>query len=171
VKKLPAKNKRHLDIHTKIVRTTLPKFAERLREKHTISDYNRKPFAIQVLKEWRRVKIVPDLMLIMPSGDRILVEVANPRDPKRFIGELVYPRLLGYCRVISAVFMFVLYPAKKTGVQARVTQQSWMLADAFASKVPYLASPWTKSEEANYLNLESFIKHTAFPKKSMTQTR
>ena len=171
VEELPAKNNRHLDLHTKSVSTTLPKFAKRLREEHTISDYNHKPCALQVFKEWRRVRIMPDLMLIMPSEDRILVEVANPRDPKRFIGELVYPRLLGYCGLISAVFMFVLYPAKQTGVQDRVMQQSWMLADVFESKVPYVAFPWAKSEEINYLNLESFIKHTAFPKNCVMQTR
>jgi hypothetical protein len=162
--RLPTKKNRHLDLHAQIVGKTLLEFAERLREEHIISDYNHKSCAIQVFKEWQRVKIIPDIMLIMPSGDRILVEVANPRDPKRFIGELLYPRLLGYCGLISAVVMFMLDPVKQAGVQERVTQQSWMLADVFESKVPYVALPWAKSEEINYLNLESFIKHTALRK-------
>jgi len=147
-------------MHKEIVNKILPRFAKRLKKEQTISGYGRQPFRIPVLNEWYPVEIRPDLILIMSNDERILVEVANSRDPKRFIGELVYPRLLGYCEQISGAFIFILCPTKRSQVHKRVVAQSWILADTLKTKIPYETCPWTKSEEANYMNLQSFLKTT-----------
>ena len=149
-----------VNMHKEIVNKILPRFAERLKKEQIISGYGRQLFRIRILNEWHPVEIRPDLILFMSNNERILVEVANPREPKRFIGELVYPRLLGYCEQISAAFIFILCPTKRSQVHKRVMLQSWILADTLKTKIPYMSFPWAESEEVNYKNLQSFLKTT-----------
>jgi hypothetical protein len=159
------------NMHGEIVSKIIPRFAERLKKEQVISDYGRQHFEIRVFNAWCPVKIRPDLILFMSNSERILVEVANPRDPKRFIGELVYPRLLGCCEQISAVFIFILCPTKRSQVHKRVLLQSWMLADTLKTKIPCVTFSWTESEEVNYKNLQFFLKTTyPYSKNKMSVT-
>lgn len=100
------------DLHNKIVDKILPQCAERLRKQGVISAYDREYFKIQPVKEWARVEIRPDLVLHLPDKRKVLIEIANPEKPKRFIGELVYPHILGHHDEIGAAILFILqrYP-------------------------------------------------------------
>ena len=147
-------------MHVHVVGKILPDFAERLKVEKVVSDYNRRPFMIRLFEEFPAIRILPDLVLVMPDGERVLVEVANPRDPKRFIGELVYPRLLSHCQLISAAVFFILSPSKQTQVDKRVLSQSWVAADIIKAKTVFIAYPWVESEDINFNNLKSFLKTT-----------
>jgi len=82
------------DSHSEIVTKVLPSLAEKLRGEGVISSYDRRPFRIQLFDDTPAFRINPDLVLYMPDERKVLIEVANPRDPKRFIGELLYPQIL-----------------------------------------------------------------------------
>jgi len=82
------------DSHSEIVTKVLPSLAEKLRGEGVISSYDRRPFMIQLFDDKPAFRINPDLVLYMPDERKVLIEVANPRDPKRFIGELLYPQIL-----------------------------------------------------------------------------
>jgi uncharacterized protein YlzI (FlbEa/FlbD family) len=78
-----------------------------------ILDYGDKQEEIPISKDLPEIIIRPDLVLHMPNGKKILVEVANPRDPKRFIGEIIYPKILLYHKKITAALVFVLDPEEQ----------------------------------------------------------
>jgi len=100
------------DLHKKIVDEILPRLAEKLKQEGIISDYNRRQEKIpfETLPE---IKINPDLVLDLPNRKKIIIEVANPKDPKRFIGELIYPKILIYYERITAAMVFVLNPQEQ----------------------------------------------------------
>ena len=95
-------------LHGKIVYEILPKVAERLKKEGVISSYDRKQFSIPLVKGSVPITINPDLVVYLPDNRKVVVEITNPRKPKRFIGELVYPHFLGYLKRIEAAIVFVL---------------------------------------------------------------
>jgi len=72
-----------------------------LEKEGIISSHNRRPFKIPLVKGWPPIKIIPNLVVHLPNGEKVLVEIANPRDPKRFLGEIVYPHLLRHHKKIK----------------------------------------------------------------------
>lgn len=77
-------------VHDSIVEKTLPRFAENLKREGVISDYTREVLRVKgvALPKERKFTIKPDLLMILPDAKRFLVEIVNPKDPKRLMGEL-----------------------------------------------------------------------------------
>ena len=120
-------------MHDQIVDEILPSFAQKLKVEKVISSYDRTPFKIQLFEDWTHFAIVPDLIVYLPTGEKVLVEVANPKEAKRLIGEMVYPRILGVLKMISAAIIFVLDSQANKKIQLR----SWVLSEACPAPVPF----------------------------------
>ena len=96
------------NLHQEIVEETLPRFAEHLQQEDVISGYNRENFKITFRENLTPIVIKPDIVLVLPDEKRFLVEVVNPRDPKRLMGELACVQLLGSHNLIDAAIVFLL---------------------------------------------------------------
>jgi hypothetical protein len=142
-------------LHHTIVNKILPRIAKKLKQEGSISDSNRKQFKIPVLEELEPFTITPDRVLQLPDGKKVLVEVANPTDPKRFIGELVYPKILTERKEIQAFFMFVLNPEDRRKHTRSLTQT--MIVSQLIGKYRYRLVTWPNDEEAAYKWLKDFI--------------
>jgi hypothetical protein len=145
--------------HTEIVRKILPRFADRLRREGVIESYDRKPFTIKIW-DFPPVRIIPDLILHLHDKAKVLIEIVNPKDPKRFMGEIAYPHLLKYHKGIKATIFFVLrYHQRK---HDRGLGESLALSFVFKTSMPNVAISWPKRghEENAYKNLKGFLTIT-----------
>jgi len=145
------------NLHEKIVRKILPSFAEKLKKEAVISSYDRNPFTISLLKDRPPIKIIPDLVVHLPDGKKVLVEIANPRDPKRFLGEIVYPNFLGYYKRIAKVIIFVLHDQKQQKIHDRGFDQKTVLTQIFGKLTPTVMASWTPDETMAYHNLRYIL--------------
>lgn len=146
------------NLHEKIVRKILPSFAEKLKKEGVISSYNRTPFTISLLKDRPPIKIIPDLVIHLSDGKKVLVEIANPRDPKRFLGEIVYPHFLGYYKRIAKVIIFVLHDRKQQKIHDRGFDQKIMLTQIFGKLTHTIMASWTPDETTAYHNLRYILR-------------
>ena len=142
--------------HGKIVGEILPRFAEKLKKESVISAYDRHPFKIPFVESWPSIKIIPDLVIHLPNGEKVLVEIANPKDPKRFVGEIVYPQILGYYKEIVAAIVFVLHPQKRK-VHTRSMIQRMALAQFLRKQIPSVVASWPANEDVAYRNLKLLL--------------
>ena len=141
-------------LHYIIENVYLPRIAERLKKEGLISSYDKKQFSIPSFdKEIKFIKITPDLVLHRPNGDKILVEVANPEDPKRFVGELVYPAILKKDEQIRASLVFVIGDIKKHG---RSLTQRHIMSEMLGRYSSRFVS-YPDNEDAVYRWLKGFI--------------
>jgi len=86
-------------------------------------------------------------------------EIANPRDPKRFLGELIYPHILGYLKKITKVIVFVLHDREHQEIHDRGFSQWMVLHYIFKELIPGGTSPsWPRDEETAYHNLKYILK-------------
>jgi hypothetical protein len=115
-------NSEEQNVHYKTVYEILPEFAEKLKQEGVISDWDRKQFKIELVKAWEPIRVNPDLVLHVPDRGKVVVEIVNPSKTKRFIGELVYPHILGNLRKIKAVVFLVLHSKGRRSTRA-ITQQ------------------------------------------------
>jgi len=138
------------DVHSKIVDEILPHFAEKLKREGVISNHDRKPFTIPLAKDWPPFRIKPDLVLYLHDKKKVLVEIANPEKPKRFIGEIVYAHLLGHFKDIAAAIIFVL-PIKGQR-PTRGIVQNMMLHFILKERTPSIVIGW--SEDHAYWQLK-----------------
>jgi hypothetical protein len=154
-------------LHDKIVDEILPRFAKSLKNEGVISDFNRKTFkvkGVRLLKE-HTFSIKPDLLLILPDGKKFLVEIVNPRDPKRLMGEMVCVQLLGYQKLIDASVIFILplgpehpsAPNKGTRLSLVGTISNFP-SQIIPSQIPSMTISWSTREDFSYSNLKNFIK-------------
>lgn len=142
------------NLHYIIENDILPRIAERLKKEGLISSYDKKQFNIPSHdKEVKPITITPDLVLHHPNGDKILVEVANPEDPKRFVGELVYPAILKKYEQIRASLVFVIGDIKRHG--KRLTYRHIM--SEMLGKYSSCFVSYPHNEDAVYRWLKSFI--------------
>jgi hypothetical protein len=152
-------------MHQRIVEKTLPQFAENLKREGVVSDYNRKSFAVKgiTLLEKHTLSIRPDLLLVLPDRKRFLVEVVNPKDPKRLMGEITCVQLLGSQKLIDAAVVFILplgpeHPsAPKKGVRLSLAAAVTGLEGVICGKVPAVTISWSTKENFSYANLKNFI--------------
>jgi len=121
-----------------------------------ISDYGRKQEVIRIIKDFREIKVNPDLVLGLPNGKRILVEVANLRDPKRFIGEYIYPGLLMHYKRIVAALVFVLSQDKQEISQRSLSQTIALYQ--FLSMPRGLRTIGWSSEDNAYRVMKDFVE-------------
>jgi uncharacterized protein YlzI (FlbEa/FlbD family) len=147
-------------LHGIIVYKILPWLAEKLKREGLISDYDRKQEKIKISKDFPEIWMNPDLILHMSNGKKILVEVANPEDPKRFIGELVYPKMLLWRKKITAAMVFVLKPQeqetpKKRDLHTRSLAQIHMLYESLNMPKGSKIVTWP-GEDAAYGWLKAF---------------
>lgn len=143
--------------HGKIVREILPSFAEKLKKEAVISAYDRHPFTISLFEDRPPIKIIPDLVIHLPNGEKVLVEIANPRDPKRFLGEILYPHLLGYHKKITKVIIYVLRDPEHQRKHDRAFCQI-MLTEIFGKQVGCHMASWCPDEKIAYHNLKCILK-------------
>jgi len=144
--------------HYKIVYEILPNLAKRLEKEGVISAWNRKQFKIFLARDSEPIIIRPDLVLHLPDQRRVLAEVINPKKkPKRFVGELVYPHILGHFRRIEAVIFFVLSHGIKVQKMERSMTQEMALSRFFKKTIPDIAihSDFSQPEE-----LYRILKHS-----------
>jgi hypothetical protein len=120
-----------------------------------ISDYNRKQEQIKISEYLPEIKINPDLALDLPNGKKILVEVANPKDPKRFIGEMIYPKILIYYERITAVMVFVLNPQEQKRHKRSLSQEIVLYKSLVLPKGSMTVT-WPGEDEA-YRALKGFV--------------
>lgn len=144
------------DTHSKIVDEILPRLAEKLKREGMISDYSHKQEPIKISENLPEIRINPDLVLDLPNGKKILVEVVNPKDPKRFIGELIYPGILIHQKRIVATLFFVLNPRKQE-MQRRSLSQTIVLHEFLNIPKGSRTVGWP-GEDAAYGWLKNFVK-------------
>jgi uncharacterized protein YlzI (FlbEa/FlbD family) len=147
-------------LHGRIVYEILPRLAERLKREGLISDYDRKQEKTEISNDFPEIRMNPDLILHTSNGKKILVEVANPKDPKRFIGELVYPKMLLWRKKITAAIVFVLNPQeqetpKRTEPHMRSLSQIIMLNEFLNLPKGSIRVTWP-GEDAAYDWLKAF---------------
>ena len=135
-------NSEEENVHYRTVYRILPEFAEKLKEEGLVSRWDRNEFKLKLVKNWEPIRVHPDLTLHVPNRGKVVVEVVNPNsEPKRFIGELVYPQILGNLGRIQAAMFLVLHSKSRKSMRT-ITQQ--LSLDRFFSKktihdiVPYL---------------------------------
>jgi len=143
-------------LHGIIVYEILPRLAEKLKREGLISDYDRKQEKIEISKDFPEIRINPDLILHTSNGKKILVEVANPKDPKRFIGEVIYPKMLLWRKKITAAIVFVLNPQEQK-THERSLSQTHML-DEFLNMPKGSKGVTWPGEDAAYNQLKAFIE-------------
>jgi hypothetical protein len=142
-------------LHDDIVDVILPRIAERLKKEGLISNYDKEQFEIPSFhEEVKGVTINPDLVLHHPNGDKILVEVANLKDPKRFVGEIVYPAILQKAQQIRASLVFVIGDTKKHG---RSLNERIVISDMLGPYSSRIVS-YPNDEDAAYRWLKDFIE-------------
>jgi len=101
-----------------------------------------------------------DLVLSLPDRKKILVEVANPKDPKRFFGEIIYPQLLGYYKQIVAAMIFVLpHALDYEGIHTTRIFQTGPVKQVIKRQIPCMVISWPHKEENSYRNLKYFVKN------------
>lgn len=157
-------------MHQSIVEKTLPRYAENLKSEGVISDYTRKCFRVKgvTLLTKHEFIIKPDLLLILPDAKRFLVEIVNPKDPKRLMGEIACVQFLGSQKLIDAALVFLLplgpehpvAPNKGVRISLASTISMGATTGVIASKIPSMVTSWssgTSEEECNYGNLKSWI--------------
>jgi uncharacterized protein YlzI (FlbEa/FlbD family) len=98
------------DLHRKIVDEILPRLASKLKKEGIILDHDNEQIKIKNLP---KIRINPDRILHLSNGKNILVEIVNPEESKRFIGELVYAKILIQFQRITAALFLVLNPEKQ----------------------------------------------------------
>lgn len=147
------------DLHRKIVNEILPHFADELKREGVISTYDRKPFMIPLAEDWPPFRIYPDLVLDIPDTGKVLVEITNPKDPKRFIGEIMYPQILGYRKEIVAAIIFVLRRRRQDLMHDRGFTQMMTLSDVFKRQIRTVKASWPTSEDVAYRNLKALLTH------------
>jgi len=102
------------NLHYIIENDVLPRIARRLKKEGLILSYDKEQFNVASFdEEVKSMTITPDLVLHCSNGDKILVEVANPEDPKRLLGEIVYPAILRQDEQIQGSIVFVIGDRKK----------------------------------------------------------
>jgi hypothetical protein len=154
-------------LHEKIVGTILPAFAERLKKDGVICSYDRKPFAISLFEDSPPIRIIPDLVVHLPDRRKVLVEVANPRDPKRFLGEMVYPYLLKYHKEISRAIIYVLHDREQQRLHDRSLVLRTVLVEIFGRITPTAMASWPGDETIAYDNLKYVL--TSFARTEIDQ--
>lgn len=97
--------------HHKTVYKDLPKVAGKLKEEGLISGWDREQLKIE-LEGWNPFTVKPDLILHVPGRRKLLVEIINPDDPKRYIGEILYAHILGSFQKIGAAVFLILSGTK-----------------------------------------------------------
>jgi len=159
--------KRGSALHHQVVGVTLPQFAEKLKEENVISEYHRNTFQIrldrssEVFESARELKIKPDLVMTLPDKKNFLVEIVNPREPKRLMGELACIQLLGFHHLVDAAMVFLL-PLGVESVEApakgmRLWQGGQVADEAVKNCIPSSIASWSTREDFNYSNLKSWI--------------
>jgi hypothetical protein len=150
-------------LHGEIVEKILPQFANALKKDGIISSYDRKTFKMPISEDVDThylppLKIKPDCVLHLPDQRKVLVEIANPKDPKRFVGELIYAQLLGYHKEIDAVVIFVLQFPKDDKRPMRCIELRMALYDICEKQTHTHIITWNDSNrEENYHNLKYFL--------------
>jgi len=144
-------------LHYKIEHVILPRIAERLKKEGLISSYDKKQFNIPSFdKEVKCVTITPDAVFYCPNGDKILIEVANPEDPKRFVGEIVYPAILKKYGQIRASLVFVIGDIKKHSRSLTLRHIMSEMLGRYSSR--FISYPSTKNSV--YISLKDLITKT-----------
>ncbi|KYK37507.1 MAG: hypothetical protein AYK18_09835 [Theionarchaea archaeon DG-70] len=134
--------------HYKTVYRILPEFAKKLKDEGVISHYDRKQIKIELMKNWDPIKFNPDLVLHVPNRGKVVVEIVNPNgEPKRFMGELIYPHILGHLRRIQAAMLWVLH--SKSGKSKRAATQQISLERFLKETIPATAYYWRASDLEN----------------------
>lgn len=151
--------------HNRIVEKILPRFAEKLKEEGLIIDSNRKRFKITRLKGILplevNLSIMPDRVVILRDGRKVLIEVANPKEQKRFLGELLYIHTLIRNEEISLAIVFVLPPTK-------IQHKRLSAVPVINARAAYITwIPGEGNEHKNYShlkdNLSTFISGKRWP--------
>ena len=144
-----------MSLHNRIVMEILPRFAEKLKEEGLIIGSNRKPFKITRLKGTLPVEvnllINPDRVVILRDGKKVVIEIANPKDPKRFLGELEYIHTLYKNEQIALGIVFVLPPTKAH--HKRLSMAA--IIDAPFGCISWI--PGEGNEDKNYSHLKNML--------------
>ncbi len=141
------------NLHEFIEKYVFPRIAKRLKKEGFISSYDKKDFEIPSFYKEAAIEITPDLVLHHLNGDKILVEVANLEDPKRFIGEVVYPASLKKDRQIRASLVFVIGNIKR---HSRSLTQRHIMSEMLGGYSSLFVS-YPNNEDAAYNWVRNFI--------------
>jgi hypothetical protein len=94
----------------------------------------------------------------MPNGKKILVEVANPKDPKRFLGEVIYPKMLLCRKKITADLVFILNPQEKGETHTRSLSEIQVLYEFLTMPKGSRRVTWPTEEDEAYRMLKDFVE-------------
>lgn len=157
-------------LHYTIVYEILPRLAKKLKQDGLISDYDRKQEKIVMFSDSSPIRMNPDLILHTSNGKKILVEVASQKDPKRFIGELIYPKIILWRKNITAALIFVLQPKeretpkrRKLGV-VRSLSQIHILHEFLGMPKGSMIVTWPGEDVVAYETMKRFVKRFSSPR-------
>jgi len=157
----------HSEVSHKEILKILPKIAERLKEERLIVNYKKereKEFKISIDHHLQLPPIIirPDLTLELCDERYVIVEVANAcRDPKRFVGEIMYPYLLKAAggKVVGA-FIFAIARESHTGKLGLMSAYlNRLINEKYYIEHITLGHPITKpvKEKYLYMNLKASL--------------
>jgi hypothetical protein len=145
----------------KQVEEVLPRFAKRLQQEGLIIDYNRNPFRISINKDFPSLPIKPDAVFIIPGNRKILVEVTNPKDPKRFLGEFCYTQILPRFQKDIVASIILTLPTSKASI--KLHQKRHLLlgptVQVIESPKCFWALGWHGNDEEKYHNQRATLRN------------
>lgn len=152
--------------HDKLVGQVLPNFAGQLQQEGVISTYSRQRFKIPILEGLPEPEIRCDAIFILSNGMKILTEVVNPRDPKRFLGEFCYIRVVTWLfGDIDAALVLILgdrcstvqIHRKRHMLLGRALQAIWCQTITRGRSKPLLVVGWGRNVDEMYRQLKKAL--------------
>jgi hypothetical protein len=143
-----------------IVYEVLPRFAEKLAHEGVIASFSHPRFKLWLIESIPMQEIRPDGVFTLSNGKKVLVEVVNPKDPRRFIGEIASSLMLqDLYREHIMLFVFV-----RVGEKTRIElgQKRTVLLNRLIQKMnaprSLWISEWINDEEKMFTQLRSRLR-------------
>lgn len=151
--------------HDELVEEVLPGMAEDLQREGMISAFTRHPsFKIPIgtiSNQKFAMPIHSDGQFTLPDGTKIVVEVVNPIDPKRLLGEYFYAAILrDYHPEVAGTLMLIMVSSGKHENRYAQRQLLFGKFSGFLSSRPRIyAAGWMGNYEERYRTLKQTLQH------------
>lgn len=146
--------------HNMIVYEVLHHFAEKLKDEGVIASFSHPRFKLWLIESMPMQEIRPDGVFILPNGKKVLIEVVNPKDPRRFIGEITSSLLLQ--DLYKEHIMLLAFALVREKADIELGQKRTVLLNCLLQKMnaprSFWMSEWISDEEKMLEQLRSRLR-------------